>query len=70
MSFSRYKQFIELNDTVILYLSNHLYVIVVKEQIKNKHDVTVENVFQTPFGALKVRNLIGMEYGSRVKIYL
>ncbi|GBP42399.1 tRNA (adenine(58)-N(1))-methyltransferase catalytic subunit TRMT61A [Eumeta japonica] len=28
----------------------------------------VENVYQTPFGALKVRNLIGLQYGTRVEL--
>lgn len=66
MSFSGYKQFIELNDTVILYVCNSLYVIVVQEQILNRNGVAVEHIFQCRIGALKVKSLIGMEYGSRV----
>lgn len=65
MSLSGYKKIIEPNDTVILYISNNLHAIVVQDKIKNKNDVMVENVFQTPFGALKVKDLVGVEYGSK-----
>lgn len=66
MSFKNYKDKIEEGDTVILYLSNNLYALDVQRMIKNKKGEMVENVFQTPFGALKVKNLIGADYGSRV----
>ncbi|XP_028177542.1 tRNA (adenine(58)-N(1))-methyltransferase catalytic subunit TRMT61A [Ostrinia furnacalis] len=68
MSFKNYKDKIDEGDTVILYLSNNLYAIDVCREIKNKKGEMVDNVFQTPFGALKVRNLIGAEYGSRVEL--
>lgn len=68
MSFRNYKDKVDEGDTVILYLSNNLYAIDVKTEVKNKKGETIENVFQTPFGALKVRNLIGIQYGSRVCI--
>lgn len=70
MSFKNYKEKIDEGDTVILYLSNNIYAVDVFPEIKNKKGDMVENVFQTPFGALKVRNLIGVEYGSRVRLFL
>lgn len=68
MSFRNYKEKIDEGDTVILYLSNNLHAIEVKPEIINKKGETVENVYQTTFGALKVRNLIGADYGSRVSM--
>ncbi|CAH2054637.1 unnamed protein product, partial [Iphiclides podalirius] len=68
MSFRNYKEKIDEGDTVILYLSNNLYALEVTPEIKNKRGDLVENVYQTPFGALKVRNLIGADYGSRVEL--
>lgn len=66
MSFRNYKSKIDEGDTVILYLSNNLHAIDVRPEIKNKKGEKIENVYQTTFGALKVKNLIGVEYGSRV----
>ncbi|XP_047508430.1 tRNA (adenine(58)-N(1))-methyltransferase catalytic subunit TRMT61A [Pieris napi] len=68
MSFKGYKEKIEDGDVVILYLSNNLHAIEVCTEIKNKKGEMVENVYQTTFGALKVKNLIGIEYGSRVEL--
>ncbi|XP_045504222.1 tRNA (adenine(58)-N(1))-methyltransferase catalytic subunit TRMT61A [Colias croceus] len=68
MSFKNYKDKIDEGDTVILYLSNNLHAIEVRPEITNKKGEIVENVYQTTFGALKVRNLIGVEYGSRVEL--
>ncbi|XP_073959231.1 tRNA (adenine(58)-N(1))-methyltransferase catalytic subunit TRMT61A-like [Choristoneura fumiferana] len=68
MSFRNYKDKIDEGDTVILYLSNNVHAIDVKPEIKNKKGEMVENVFQTTFGALKVKNLIGVEYGSKVEL--
>lgn len=67
MSFATHKKFIEEGDTVILYLTvNNMHAIDVLPQIKNKKGAMVEYVFQTNFGALKVKNLIGEQYGSKV----
>ncbi|XP_072933479.1 tRNA (adenine(58)-N(1))-methyltransferase catalytic subunit TRMT61A [Epargyreus clarus] len=68
MSFANYKEKIDEGDTVILYLSNNIYAIDVKREITNKKGDLVENVYQTPFGALKVASLIGADYGSRVQL--
>lgn len=69
MSFRNYKSVIEEGDTVILYMSNTMHAIDVFPEIKNKKDVLIENVFQTMFGALKVRTLIGKKYGDKVSTY-
>lgn len=67
MSFARPKTVIEENDTVILYLTvQSLHAIDVLPYIKNKKDELIENVFQTSYGALKVKELIGVKYGSKV----
>lgn len=69
MSFAQPKTIIEENDTVILYLTiQSSHAIDVKPFIKNKNGELVENVHQTSFGALKVKDLIGKQYGSKVKI--
>lgn len=67
MSFNEHKTIIDEGDTVILYLTiNSMHAIDVTQQIKNKKGELVENVFQTNFGALKVKDLIGKSYGSKV----
>lgn len=66
MSFKNYKDKVAEGDTVILYMSNTLYALDARPEIQNKKGEMVENVFQTPYGALKVKNLIGSEYGSKV----
>ncbi|CAB3233632.1 unnamed protein product [Arctia plantaginis] len=68
MSFRNYQDKINEGDTVILYISNNLYAIDVQREIKNKKGELVDNVFQSPVGALKVRTLIGVDYGSRVEL--
>ncbi|CAH2239463.1 jg21471 [Pararge aegeria aegeria] len=68
MSFRNYKEKIDEGDTVILYLCNNFFAIEVKPEIKNKKGELIENVYQTTFGALKVRNLIGSNYGSKVEL--
>lgn len=71
MSFAKPKTVIEENDTVILYLTvQNFYAIDVIPYIKNKRNELVENVFQTNYGALKVKELIGVKYGSKVGIFL
>lgn len=67
MSFAKHKTVIEENDTVILYLNiTNMHAIDVCPQIKNKKGELIEHVFQTNYGALKVKNLIGIKYGSKV----
>lgn len=67
MSFAAPKTVIEEKDTVILYLTvQSFHAIDVIPYIKNKKDELIENVFQTSYGALKVKELIGVKYGSKV----
>ncbi|KAI5644875.1 tRNA methyltransferase complex GCD14 subunit domain-containing protein [Phthorimaea operculella] len=68
MSFQHHQDKINEGDTVMLYMSNHLYSLEVLPLKKNKKGELVENVYQTPFGALKVRSLIGASFGSRVQL--
>jgi tRNA (adenine57-N1/adenine58-N1)-methyltransferase len=69
MSFAVPKRIIEKGDTVILYISiNNMHVIEVNPEIVNKHGQKVEYTHQTTYGALKVQNLIGKEYGGRVDL--
>ncbi|CAH0772345.1 unnamed protein product [Bemisia tabaci] len=69
MSFSQLKETIEEGDTVILYLNPlNLHSIEVKPEIPNKHDELVDNVFQTKYGALKIKGLIGQKFGSKVSL--
>lgn len=68
MSFAKHKTIIEENDTVILYMSiTNFHAIDVVPQVRNKKGELVENVFQTTYGALKVKSLIGEKYGSKVE---
>ncbi|KAG8288207.1 tRNA (adenine(58)-N(1))-methyltransferase catalytic subunit trmt61a [Homalodisca vitripennis] len=69
MSFDKYKTLIEEDDVVILYLNpNSMYAIKVKTNVVDKLGKTVDNVFQTTYGALKVKDLIGTEFGSKVTL--
>lgn len=70
MSFAAPKTTIEENDTIILYLTiQSSHAIVVTPLIKNRNGEMVENVHQTSYGALKVKDLIGKKYGSKVSSF-
>ena len=57
MSFSKHKKYVEVGDTVVVYLSpKQMYPLKIKE----------EEVYQTKFGALKHDDIIGKQYGSKV----
>ncbi|XP_045588793.2 tRNA (adenine(58)-N(1))-methyltransferase catalytic subunit TRMT61A [Procambarus clarkii] len=69
MSFSKCKEVIEEGDTVILYIGvQQIYALEVKPKVVNKIGQSVDNVFQTRYGSLKVMNLIGVKYGSKVSL--
>lgn len=69
MSFAQPKTVIEEGDTVILYLTvTNVYAIEAVPQIRNKKNEMIEYVFQTNFGALKVKDIIGVPYGSKVEL--
>ena len=57
MSFCQYKTYVEVGDTVLVYLTPKLmYPLKIKEN----------EVYQTRFGALKHDDVIGKRYGSKV----
>lgn len=69
MSFAGYKETIEMNDLVILYVNfSTMYPIYVTETVTSKKGNTVENVFQTKYGALKVADLVGAKFGTKVQL--
>ena len=69
MSFNGYKDIIQENDTVMLYISfNKTHAIQVTPTKTDKKGEIVENVFQTSYGALKVKELIGKRFGTKVQM--
>lgn len=67
MSFREHKDVVEEGDTVILYLTVfNMHAIEARTEIKNKLGEMVENVFQTTYGALKIKDIIGARYGTKV----
>lgn len=69
MTFDTYKEIIEENDTVILYQSfNSMQALKVTPSLINKKGEKVENIHQTNYGALKIANLIGKKFGTRVQL--
>lgn len=71
MSFAKHKTVIEENDTVILYLTvNNMHAIDVTPTVKNRKGENIEYVFQTHYGALRIKDLIGVKYGSKVNTQL
>lgn len=67
MSFAKPKLEIEENDTVILYLSyTNMHAIDVTPTVTNKKGHCIEHIFQTHYGSLKIKDLIGVKYGSKV----
>ncbi|RZC38618.1 GCD14 and/or Methyltransf 18 domain containing protein [Asbolus verrucosus] len=69
MSFDGYKTVIEEGDTVILYLTvSQVYSVQAEAKTLSKKGVEVDNVFQTPYGALKCSDLIGKQYGSKITL--
>ena len=69
MSFNGYKDIIEENDTVMLYISfNKTHAIQVTPTKSTSKGEIIENVFQTSYGALKVKELIGKRFGTKVQM--
>jgi len=69
MGFLEYKEEIELNDLVILYINfNTIVPVVVKETILSRKGVEVENIYQTKYGSLKAVDLVGKKFGSKVQL--
>ena len=54
---------------MVLYVTiNNMYAIEVTPEIVNKKGQKIEHIFQTTFGALKVKSLIGQVYGSKIEL--
>merc|ERR1719318_1430831 len=69
MGFLEFKEVIELNDLVILYINfNTIYPVTVKETILSKKGVEVENIYQTKYGSIKAVDLVGKKYGTKVQL--
>ncbi|EDW98651.1 tRNA (adenine(58)-N(1))-methyltransferase catalytic subunit TRMT61A [Drosophila yakuba] len=69
MSFLKPKTHIEKGDVVILYLRvSSMHAIEAVPEIVNKKGETIPHIFQTNYGSLKVENIIGVEYGSKVEL--
>ena len=69
MSFNGYKDIIEENDTVMLYISfNKTHAIQVTPTKSTSKGEIIEYVFQTSYGALKVKELIGKRFGTKVQM--
>ncbi len=68
MSFAGYKALIEEGDTVLLYISfNTVHPVRVTRTRTTRAGDEVENVHQTNYGALKVKELIGKKFGTKVR---
>eukprot|EP00095_Tigriopus_kingsejongensis_P004500 snap_masked-scaffold427_size174323-processed-gene-0.1 protein:Tk04500 transcript:snap_masked-scaffold427_size174323-processed-gene-0.1-mRNA-1 annotation:"hypothetical protein DAPPUDRAFT_306325" len=69
MSLAEYGEFIREHDRVILYISfKQMYPLLVTRDKVSKAGDTSEHVFQTTFGALRVADLIGRRFGTRVQL--
>ncbi|XP_050533009.1 tRNA (adenine(58)-N(1))-methyltransferase catalytic subunit TRMT61A [Daktulosphaira vitifoliae] len=69
MSFNGYKDIIEEDDTVILYINpQNMYAVRAQSMIENRKGEIIENVMQTKYGALKISSLFGKRYGSKVNL--
>jgi len=70
MLFAKYKDVIEENDLVLLYInfSTIVPVKVTHTTLSKKGNQEVENIYQTKYGALKAADLIGQRFGHRVNL--
>jgi len=69
MGFLDFKETIELNDLVILYINfNTIYPVCVKETVLSKKGVEVENIYQTKYGSIKAIDLVGKKFGTKVQL--
>ncbi|XP_050296516.1 tRNA (adenine(58)-N(1))-methyltransferase catalytic subunit TRMT61A [Anthonomus grandis grandis] len=69
MSFNGYKDTINEGDSVVLYLTiSQIYTVKAQARVLNKKGSEVENIFQTPYGALKCGELIGKAFGSKISL--
>lgn len=68
MNYGGTRDEIEEGDTVVIYLSpQSMYPIKVTKQSLSKKGEVIDNVFQTSYGALQVRDLIGKKFGHKIQ---
>lgn len=69
MGFDNLQTNVQQGDTLILYLTiNEIHTIKAESKRTNKNGVQIDNVFQTSYGALVCGDLVGKEYGTKVKL--
>lgn len=69
MSFDREKDVVELGDTAMLYLGfDNIHALTVDLKKKNRRGEEEDHVVQTNYGALRVGDLVGKQFGSRVQL--
>lgn len=69
MSFNGFVDEIKEGNDVILYLTiNQIYAVKALPKTRNKNGILVDNVLQTPYGALKCADLVGKYYGTKVTL--
>lgn len=69
MSFLQSQEFVKNGDTVVIYSGmKSINSVVATATIENKHGQKVENVYQCSYGVIKVKDIIGMPYGSRLQL--
>lgn len=69
MTFDSFKETIEENDTVILYISfNSMQALKVQPTKVNKKGEVIENILQTTYGSLNIKDLVGVPFGSKVQL--
>ena len=69
MSFANFKKVIEEGDTVIIYVNIHsMYALEVTPEKENRNGEITPHIFQTSYGALKVKDLIGQRFGTKIRM--
>lgn len=68
MSFAINKKVVEEGDTVIIYINPQtMYAIQANLMTVSKKGVPIENILNTTYGALKIKDLIGKGYGHKIQ---
>lgn len=67
MNYEGNRDEIKEGDTVVIYLNpQSMYSIKVTQTAVSKKGDVIDNVFQTSFGALQVKDLIGKKFGHKI----
>lgn len=68
MSFATNKKVVDEGDTVIIYVNPQcMYAIQANLMTVSKKGLPIENILNTTYGALKIKDLIGKEYGHKIQ---